>query len=215
MSSKNPDVKKTIRLLFRKYPKAKCSLDYGSTIHLLVATILSAQCTDERVNKVTKELFRKYKTAKDFADVKQSVFEGEIRSTGFYRNKAKNIIAAAKMIVKDFNGKVPDNMSDLLKLPGVARKTANVVLGNAYNKNEGVVVDTHVSRISQRLGFTGEKNPVKIEKDLMKIVPKKNWTKFSHVLISHGRQTCIAQRHKCNECVVQKYCPYYNDVVKK
>ncbi len=193
--------------LKKLYPDAKTALRHRNPLQLLVATILSAQCTDVRVNIVTKDLFRKYKSTGDFAKARQKVFEQEIRTTGFYRNKARNIIATAKRLIDDFGGKVPDNMEDLLSLPGVARKTANVVLGDAFGKNEGIAVDTHVRRLSQRLGLSKHKDPVKIEKDLMELVPRKNWVVFSHLLIFHGRAVCTARKPDCNGCGVSKLCP--------
>ena len=189
------------------YPGAKTALRHSNPLQLLVATILSAQCTDKRVNIVTKDLFKKYKSAGDYAKARQEVFEQEIRTTGFYHNKAKNIIAAAKKLINDFGGKVPDNMEDLLSLPGVARKTANVVLGNAFGKNEGVVVDTHVQRLAGRLGLSEQKYPVKIEKDLMELVRRKDWTVFAHLLIFHGRAVCTARKPACDECAISKICP--------
>ncbi|MCK4623897.1 MAG: endonuclease III [Phycisphaerae bacterium] len=197
-----------IRASLKKiHPDAKTALHHRNPLQLLVATILSAQCTDVRVNIVTKDLFKKYKSAGDFAKARQEVFEQEIRTTGFYRNKAKNIIAAAKKLIDDFGGKVPDNMEDLISLPGVARKTANVVLGNAFGKNEGIAVDTHVRRLSQRLGLSKQKDPVKIEKDLMKLVSRKDWAIFSHLLIFHGRRVCTARKPDCDECRISKICP--------
>ncbi len=198
---------KIVELLEKHYP-AKIALNFKNPLQLLVATILSAQCTDARVNMVTKELFKKYKTAHDFANADLKTFEQEIRSTGFYRNKAKNIIAAAKKIVDDYNGKVPNTMEELLTLPGVARKTANVVLTGAFGKIEGIVVDTHVRRLSQRLGLTKNNDPKKIEQDLMKIIPKERWGTFSLQLIYHGRQVCKAKKPLCYECFLKDYCPY-------
>ncbi len=198
---------KIISKLGKKYPHARTALRHADPLQLLVATILSAQCTDKRVNMVTDELFKKHKKAADFAKIPQPALEKQIRSTGFFRNKAKNIRAACKIIDEDFDGKVPDNMEDLVSLPGVSRKTANVVLGNAFGKNEGVVVDTHVKRLSVRLGLTGEKDPKKIEQDLMELVPKKHWTSFPHMLIFHGRETCTSRKPKCAECVVNDLCP--------
>lgn len=195
--------KKVSDVLRKLYPDAKITLSYNSPIQLLVAVILSAQCTDKRVNIVTETLFKKYKTAKDFAEAKQSVFEQEIRSTGFYRNKAKNIIGATKMIVEKFSGKVPDKMENLLKLPGVARKTANVVLYSAFGKNEGIAVDTHVMRLSGQLGLTKEKSPEKIEQDLMKLIPRTEWGKFSLRMILAGRNVCSA-KIKCNIGLLEK-----------
>ena len=195
-----------LKKLKKHYPAAKCSLFFSNALELLVATILSAQCTDERVNKVTKDLFKKYKTVNDYAKVNIKELQEDVKSTGFYRNKAKSIKNSAIMIIKDFQGKVPNNMNDLIKLPGVGRKTANVVLGNYYNKAEGIVVDTHVGRISQRTGLTKNKTPEKIEQDLMKIIPKKDWTLFSHLMINHGRKLCQSRKPKCEECFL-KECP--------
>jgi len=209
----NPKV--LITLLKKEYPNAKIALNYKTPLDLLVATVLSAQCTDKRVNIVTEPLFKKYKTAKDYAKASQKTFESEIRSTGFFRNKAKNIIAAAKMIVKDSAGKVPGTMEDLLKLPGVARKTATVILFNAFHKIEGITVDTHVIRLSQRLGLSKNTDPVKIEQDLMKIIPKKLWGKFAYWLIQHGRNVCIAKKPLCPQCVLKKICPSYSFFMKK
>lgn len=198
---------KIIKLLKKEYPGARIALNYGNTVQLLVAVMLSAQCTDKMVNKVTASLFKKYKTARDFAAANPKQFEQEIRSTGFYRNKAKNIIAAAKIIQKDFGGKVPDSMEDLLILPGVARKTANVVLSTAYGKNLGVCCDTHVIRLSQRWHLTKNKDAVKIEQDLMKLIPEKDWEKFSLMTIKHGREVCFARKPNCSSCFLNKVCP--------
>jgi endonuclease-3 len=198
---------KILKALEGSYPRARIALEFGDPLELLVATILSAQCTDKRVNMVTPALFKKYKTARDFADADIKEFEQEIRSTGFYRNKAKNIIGAARMVVKDFNGKVPDSMEDLLKLPGVARKTANIVLANGYGKVVGIAVDTHVGRLSQRLGFSKNNDPDKIEQDLLALFPKKEWYKINYLLIEHGRAICNAKKPLCPKCPVQKLCP--------
>ena len=200
-------VSKIITILKKHYPNATTALHHRNPLELLVATILSAQCTDERVNAVTKELFKKYKSAEDYAKADLKQFEQEIRTTGFYHNKAKNVIAAAKQIVERFGGKVPDNMDDLLSLPGVARKTANVVLGNAFGKNEGIVVDTHVRRVAYRLGLTEQKDAGKIEADLMKLVPQNQWTFFGNALILHGRAYCNARKPNCDECPLEKLCP--------
>ncbi|MBI4430438.1 MAG: endonuclease III [Candidatus Omnitrophica bacterium] len=197
---------KIIRLLKKAYPDAKCALAHRSPLELLVATILSAQCTDKRVNLVTKDLFRKYRSADDYANASRAEFEQDIRSTGFYRNKAKNIIACCKAIVSEHGGKIPETLEELVKLSGIGRKTANVVLGNAFN-TPGLVVDTHVRRISRKLKLTGKADPVKIEFDLMPIVPKEEWTQFSHLLIHHGRACCVARRPKCSECPVEELCP--------
>jgi endonuclease-3 len=197
-----------IPLLKRLYPDAQCSLDHANPLELLVATILSAQCTDERVNIVTKSLFMKYRSAKDYARVPQEQLERDIQSTGFYRNKAKSIRAMAQALVEQHGGRVPDTMDELTALAGVGRKTANVVLGNAFNKNIGVVVDTHVTRVANRLKLTSHKiDAVKIEQDLIKIVPQDNWTLFSHLLIHHGREICQARKPKCEICPLLPYCP--------
>lgn len=195
------------RLLVQTYPNAHCELIYETPFELLVATILSAQCTDKRVNMVTAKLFQKFRTAPDFAAMSQEDLETAIRSTGFYRNKAKNIRAAAKKICEDYSGKVPSTLEALSSLPGVGRKTANVVLGNAFARNEGVVVDTHVMRLSQRLGLTKHRDPLKIERDLMKLFPKDRWTDLSHWLIWHGRRRCTARKPDCAGCELQTVCP--------
>ena len=189
------------------YPHAHCELDFRNALELLVATILSAQSTDKRVNMVTPALFRKYRTAKDYAGAPLPELENAIKSTGFYRNKAKSIRGAMREIVEKHGGKVPDTMEELCALPGVGRKTANVVLGNAFHKNEGIVVDTHVIRLSQRLGLTKQKDPVKIEHDLMKLIPREDWTDWSHWLIWHGRRRCYARKPECSRCEVFKLCP--------
>lgn len=193
--------------LERAYPGAACALHHHNPLELLVATILSAQCTDARVNMVTPALFAKYRRAADYAAADPAVLEQEIKSTGFFRNKTKSIIGMAQGLVERHGGVVPDTMDALTALPGVGRKTANVVLGNAFGKNEGVVVDTHVQRISGLLRLTRETNPVKIEQDLMALVPRPKWTVFSHLLILHGRAVCIARRPKCETCVINKWCP--------
>ena len=198
---------KIIKLLKRAHPDAKCALNHANAFELLIATILSAQCTDERVNKVTADLFRKYRKPEDYLKVPATELQQDIRTTGFFRNKTKSIQGASKMLVEEFGGEVPQSMEELLKLPGVARKTANVVLGVAYAKAEGVVVDTHVSRLSHRLKLTRHKDAGKIEKDLMEIVPRKNWIEFAHLLIFHGRRICKARRPLCEECVVEELCP--------
>lgn len=195
------------RRLAKVFPDAHCALDFRNPLELLVATILSAQCTDVRVNQVTATLFKKYKKAADYASADVSTFEQEIRSTGFYHNKTRSVVGMAKRLVEHFGGTVPDTMADLLTLPGVARKTANVVLGSAFGKNEGVVVDTHVTRVAGRLGLTRQTDPVKIEQDLMALLPQKDWTRFSHLLIWHGRQTCTARKPKCAECALNDICP--------
>jgi endonuclease-3 len=189
------------------YPNAHCELDFRNPLQLLVATILSAQSTDRRVNMVTPALFKKYRTAKDYADAPQAELENAIKSTGFYRNKAKSIRGAMRAIVEKYGGKVPDTMEELCALPGVGRKTANVVLGNAFHKNEGIVVDTHVIRLSQRLGLTKHKDPVKIEENLMNLVPREDWRDWSHWLICHGRRRCYARKPDCSNCEVFRLCP--------
>jgi len=204
---KKKRVRQIIRTLKREYPDARCSLDHESPLELLVATILSAQCTDERVNLVTAELFRKYRTWEDYASAPPAELERDIHSTGFFRNKAKSIQGACRMIGERHGGRVPDSMEKLLELPGVARKTANVVLGNAYGIASGVVVDTHVARLSERLGLSAEKQPEKIERDLASLVPEFDWIIFPHLLIAHGRKVCKARKPLCGECPVAKLCP--------
>lgn len=193
--------------LKKQYPEAECSLNHKNPLQLLAATILSAQCTDVRVNIVTRELFKKYRSARGFANADPDELSEIVRTTGFYRNKTKSLIGMGKALVEDHGGKVPDSMVMLVKIPGVGRKTANVVLGNAFGKNEGVVVDTHVGRISKRLGFTKHTDPLKIEKDLVKLVPRKEWTLFPHLMISHGRELCTARKIKCEICPINSLCP--------
>jgi len=200
-------VRKIIARLEKAYPDATCALHHKSALELLVATILSAQSTDARVNMVTPALFAKYKTAEDFARADPRVLEQEIHSTGFFRNKTKSIIGMAQALVERHGGMVPDTMEQLVQLPGVGRKTANVVLGTWFGKNEGIVVDTHVQRLATLLALTKEKDPVKIERDLMALVLRDKWTWFSHTLILHGRRVCIARRPKCEICVINRYCP--------
>lgn len=198
-----------IKRLRKAYPDAHCALNHSSPFELLIATILSAQCTDERVNIVTENLFRKYRSPEDFVNVSQAELEKDIHSTGFFRNKAKNIKAASQRIIEVYHGKIPRTMDEILTLGGVARKTANVVLGNAFGIASGVVVDTHVSRLSQRLGLTEQTTPEKIERDLEQIVPKRNWIMFPHWMIFHGRRVCNARQPKCTECVLANICPSY------
>jgi len=202
---------KTIWPILKKtYPQAKCALEHCNPLELLIATILSAQCTDVRVNIVTKTLFKKYKSVKDWADAPLGQIEQDIKSTGFYHNKALNIKKACQKIINDFNGKVPGTMDELLSLNGVGRKTANVVLGNAFGV-QGIVCDTHVLRLSRRLRLSANTNDaVKLEFDLMEIVPKKNWTLFSHLLVFHGRNICQARKPDCGSCPIAKYCPAAN-----
>ncbi len=195
-----------LKRLKKKY-KPRTALRYKNPLEILIATILSAQCTDKRVNLVTKELFKKYKTVEDYAHADPEEFQRDIRSTGFYRNKAKNIINCCKILVEDFNSRVPKTMEELITLPGVARKTANIVLQAGYGIVEGIAVDTHVTRLSRLLGLTKNKDPVKIEQDLMQLTPKKDWMNLSHLLIMHGRETCIARRPRCSECILNDLCP--------
>ncbi|HSB17436.1 MAG TPA: endonuclease III [Bryobacteraceae bacterium] len=195
-----------IDALDRLYPAATCALHHHNAWELLVATILSAQCTDKRVNEVTPGLFRKYPTIKDFASVSQDELAQDIRSTGFFNNKAKSIIGAARKILSDFGGKVPKTMEEALTIPGAARKTANVVLGTAYGIASGVVVDTHVQRIAQRLDLSKEKDPGKIEQDLMRVIPQERWILFSHQMIHHGRNLCVARKPRCAECPIDPLC---------
>jgi endonuclease III len=207
----NPELKqrtrKIINALKRAYPDAKCALNHSNAFELLIATILSAQCTDARVNIVTADLFRKYRKPEDYLKVSPITLQNEIRTTGFFRNKAKSIQGTAKVLTEKYSGRVPETMDEILELPGVARKTANVVLGNAFGVFSGVVVDTHVTRLSRRLGLTKEKLAEKIEKDLIELVPKKDWIIFPHLLIFHGRNICKARNPLCDQCVVEKYCP--------
>jgi len=196
-----------IKRLKKEYPDAHCELIHSNAFELLVATILSAQCADARVNIVTANLFRKYRTPQDFLTVAPEELEQDIRPTGFFRNKAKSIRGASQKILDNFGGKIPQTMEELLTLDGVARKTANVVLGNAFGIASGVVVDTHVLRVSQRSGLTGETTPEKIEKDLQQLVPEKDWIMFPHWLIAHGRKICQARKPKCAECVLENLCP--------
>lgn len=195
-----------LKTLGEMYPDATCALIHRNPWELLVATILSAQCTDKRVNEVTPALFAKYPTPRDFAAVRPEVLANDIRSTGFFNNKAKSIVGAAKKIVNEFGGKVPRTLEELITVPGAARKTANVVLGTAYNIASGIVVDTHVQRVSRRLDLTKQTDPVKIEQDLIKIVPQDRWILFSHQIIHHGRALCIARKPRCADCRLDPYC---------
>lgn len=196
-----------LRTLMSLFPDAKMVLRYGNNWELLVAVELSAQCTDKMVNKVTEKLFKKYRTLDDYVHADPKEFERDIHSTGFYRNKTKNILAAAKMVKEKFRGKIPRTMEEMLTIPGVARKTANVVLGNAYGVVEGIAVDTHVRRLSIKLGLTTHRNPEKIEKDLMMLIPKKDWFKFTYLLIDYGRAVCPARKHKCEDHSLTKVYP--------
>jgi endonuclease-3 len=193
--------------LKREYPDARTELDYETPLQLAIATILSAQCTDKRVNMVTPLLFKTFPTAASLADAPPEELEAIIKSTGFFRNKTKSLIGLGKALVERHNGEIPDSMEELVKLPGIGRKTANVILGNAFGKNEGVVVDTHVARLSHRLGLTRETDPIKIEQDLMPLFPREDWALLSHLLIFHGRRVCEARRPKCEICVLNDICP--------
>ena len=202
--------KEIIKRLKKEYPDPKTALDFGNPFELLVATILSAQTTDIHVNRVTENLFKKYKSVKDYANVSLDTFQKDVSSINFYRTKAKNIRESAKLIVDNFNSKVPKTMEELITLPGVARKTANIILSNVYGINEGIAVDTHVKRLANRLGLTNNEDPVKIEKDLMEITPKSEWGNISHLLIFHGRKICQARKPKHKECVLYDICPSRN-----
>lgn len=211
MKNSKDRVEKIIQILRKQYPRSQTALRFESPLQILVATILSAQCTDEKVNEITPSLFQKYQKAQDFAQADQGVLEREIRPTGFFRNKAKSIINASKKIVEDYNGEVPDRMEDLITLPGVARKTANIVLSSAYKRAEGIAVDTHVKRLSQRLGLSQQKNPDKIELDLMNIISKKDWLDFNYLLVDHGRRICQARKPQCPSCPLSQLCPSAKD----
>jgi len=200
-------VLKIIDLLEEVHPDAKIALRFSNPLELLVATMLSAQCTDEKVNEVTKELFKKYRTAEDYAKIDLETLEKDIKPTGFYRNKAKNLKKACQMLVDKFDSEVPKTMRELMSLPGVARKTANIVLSNAYGIIEGIAVDTHVLRLAKRLGLTENKNRDKIERDLMEIVPKEKWLRFTDLMVFHGRRICTAKKPKCSQCILNKICP--------
>jgi endonuclease-3 len=200
--------RRIIASLRKAYPDAHCELNYSNPLELLVATILSAQCTDKRVNLVTADLFKKYRSAADFAEAEPATLEQEIKATGFFRSKAKSIRTCCQKLVGRHEGQVPRTMEELTHLDGVGRKTANVVLGNAFNINEGVVVDTHVTRVSARLGLTKQSDPKKIEQDLMPLVPREQWTVFSHLLIWHGRRRCYARNPDCPQCEVKNLCPF-------
>jgi endonuclease III len=196
-----------VRLLRKEYPDAKCSLSFTNPLELLVATVLSAQCTDERVNLVTKDLFRKYRSATDYARTPDAELEKDIQSTGFFRNKAKNIQNCCRLLMEQYDGQVPQDLEQLVELPGIGRKTANVILGTAFGIPSGVVVDTHVARLSQRLGLSRHKDPEKIEADFMAVLPEKEWIIFSHRMIQHGRRICMARKPKCEECTLNSICP--------
>lgn len=208
---KKSDVIDIIKILKETYPDAKCSLDFTTPFELLIAVILSAQCTDERVNKTTPYIFSKCSTPEQFVNIPLSDLEDLIHPCGFYKTKSKNIKATAKKILNDFNGKVPNNMKDLMSLPGVGRKTANVVMLEAFNTPQGIAVDTHAKRISNKIGFSSEQLPEKIEQDLLKQIPKEYYKDVNHILIWHGRNICTARNPKCDKCPVNKYCKNYND----
>ncbi|MBS3818646.1 endonuclease III [bacterium] len=207
MKDSRERVREIIKILRNQYPQSQTALHFKTPLQILIATILSAQSTDEKVNQITPSLFQKYKTVHDFATASQAELENDIRSTGFYRNKAKSVIKACQKIVQDFGGEIPENMEDLVKLPGVARKTANIVLSSAFHKAEGIAVDTHVKRLSYRLGLSSQKNPDKIEKDLMEIVSRENWLDFNYMLVNHGRRVCQAKKPRCPQCAVKHLCP--------
>ena len=207
MKSARERIAEIVDILAATYPASRTALQFASPLQILVATILAAQCTDERVNKVTPALFANYPTAAGFAAADRATLEREIRSTGFFRNKAKSIIGAARKIVNDYGGRVPNTMAELLTLPGVARKTANIVLSSGYGKAEGIAVDTHVRRLSQRLGLSRQADPEKIERDLLALVPRGNWLDFNYRLVNHGRAVCQAQKPRCPECVLRELCP--------
>jgi endonuclease-3 len=207
LKSKTERTETILGILKEEFPEVGCSLNFETPLQLMLATILSAQCTDERVNIVTKELFRKYRSAADFAAAPLADIEEMVRSTGFYRNKAKSIKSCCEALIAEHDGEVPDTMEELTPLAGVGRKTANVVLGNAFGKEEGVVVDTHVRRICNLLRLTRQDDPVRIENDLVNIVPRQDWTLFSHLMIRHGRRTCVARRPDCQACSIADFCP--------
>lgn len=201
---------KIIEDLIKMYPDAKCSLDFNTPFQMLFAVVLSAQCTDERVNKVTAPIFEKYKTAEDIAKIDINELEELIHSCGFYKTKAKNLKKTAQIILEEYNGKVPESIDELIKLPGVGRKCANVIMLEAFNKPQGIAVDTHCKRVSVRLGFSKEKEPEKIEKDLLKIIPFEYYKDVNHLFIWHGRNICTSQNPKCDKCKLKKYCEYTN-----
>jgi len=211
LNGENTDLKSKVTTIFdlleKEHPDAKIALRFSNPLELLVATMLSAQCTDEKVNEVTESLFRKYRKAEDYAKTDLQTLERDIKPTGFFHNKAKNVKKACQMLVAKYGSEVPKTMEELMMLPGVARKTANIVLSNAYGVIEGIAVDTHVRRLAERLGLTKSKTPDKIEKDLMEVVPKEKWARFTDLLIFHGRRVCIAKKPKCSQCVLREFCP--------
>ncbi len=207
--TKKQKVNEILSIFDQLYPEAMCSLEYETPLQLLISTQLAAQCTDARVNLVAKDLYKKYKSAEDFAKAELSELEQDIKSTGFYRNKAKNIIACCKILVEKYNGRIPDNIEELLQLPGVGRKTANLVLYEIYGI-QGVVVDTHAKRLSNHIGLTKNQDPEKIEYDLQKIIPKNRWADFCHLLVFHGREICNARKPDCENCKINNLCNFYN-----
>jgi endonuclease-3 len=207
MVTSNEYVSEIVERLKKKYPKARIALRFSNPLELLVAVILSAQTTDTAINKLTPALFLKYRTAQDYANADIRELEILIKQSGFYHNKARNLVGMGKTLIEKFNGQVPKTMTELVQIPGAARKTSNIVLWNAFGNIEGIAVDTHVARLSERLGFSQQKDPIKIEKDLMNLVPKRNWGIFSHLLQDHGRTICIARKPRCNECFLQDICP--------
>ena len=211
MKERENRIKDIIQILRNAYPHSRTALYFKNPLQILVATILSAQCTDKKVNEITPGLFEKYKTAADFAHAVPEELESEIKPTGFYRNKSKNIMAACRKIDEDFNGEVPASMEALITLPGVARKTANIVLSSGFQIAVGIAVDTHVKRLSGRLGLSQEKDPDKIEQDLLRIVPREDWLDFNYILVNHGREICQARKPACSDCVVNHLCPDFND----
>jgi len=213
INKKKERAKKIYEKLFQLYPDAHCTLNYRSPFELLIMTILASQCTDERVNQVCKTLFQELKSPQDFIHIGQKQLENRIRPVGFYKNKARHIINTCKLLIEKYDGKIPNTMDDLLQLHGVGRKTANVILGECFNI-PGIIVDTHCGRLAQRLGLTSSDNPEKIEKDLMQILPEEKWTLFSHLLVFHGRNICLARNPKCNLCIINKYCSFYKKLNK-
>ncbi|MBN2246558.1 MAG: endonuclease III [Candidatus Aminicenantes bacterium] len=205
-------IQELIRLLRKSYPRSRTALHFENPLQILVATILSAQCTDKKVNEITPSLFKKYQSAADFAQADPRELEEEIRPTGFFRNKTKSIIAACQKIVSNYGGKIPDTMDKLLTLPGVARKTANIVLSSGYGRAEGIAVDTHVKRLAGRLGLSSETNPDKIEQDLMRIVPREAWLDFNYILVDHGRAVCQAKKADCEHCQINHLCLFYQNL---
>ena len=213
LTQREARARKLLKILERTYPDAKIALRFSKPLELLVATILAAQCTDERVNQVTRDLFKKYRTAKDYAEANAGVLEREIRSTGFYRAKTRAIIGMARQLVQGHGGQVPRALEELTALPGVGRKTANVVLGNAFGQ-QAIAVDTHVFRVSQRLGLAGSEDPEKVHDQLCEVIPKAKWTRFTHLLTTHGRQVCLARRPRCPVCPVRALCPWPGKTVE-